>query len=279
MSPAALGEILPGFRGGEAGEVIVGLDRPDDAGVVRLTEEIALVQTVDFFTPIVDDPYDYGRIAAANALSDVYAMGGTPVSAVNLLCLPVGKIDREAVEGILAGGRDKAAEAGCPIVGGQSVEDRELKYGLAVTGRIHPQRILRKGGGRPGDRLVLTKPLGVGLLTSAFKAGKGDAALRRRVTEAMATLSAVPARLALAHGATACTDVTGFGLLGHASEMVRATEVGLRLWPRAVPRFPEALERPYSRHRTRADATNRAYVAGVVEVEGELEPPLEALLY
>ena len=244
MSPAALGEILPTFHEAVGGDVIVGLDHPDDAGVVRLTDDLALIQTVDFFTPIVDDPYAYGQIAAANALSDVYAMGGTPISAVNLLCLPAGKIDPEAVAGILAGGRDKAAEAGCPIIGGQSVEDRELKYGMAVTGRVHPRQILTKSGARDGDALVLTKPLGVGLLTSGFKARRGDAALVAWVVEAMATLSAIPARLAHAFQAHACTDITGFGLLGHASEMVRGGPVGLRIEAAAVPRFEEALTPP-----------------------------------
>ncbi len=279
MSPAALGEILPPFHEAVGGDVIVGLDHPDDAGVVRLTDDLALIQTVDFFTPIVDDPYAYGQIAAANALSDVYAMGGTPIAAVNLLCLPVGRIAPEAVAGILAGGRDKAAEAGCPIIGGQSVEDRELKYGMAVTGRVHPDQILTKSGAREGDVLVLTKPLGVGLLTSGFKAGRGDAALVAWVVEAMATLSAIPARLAHTFGAHACTDITGFGLLGHASEMVRGGPVGFRIEAAAVPRFDEALAPPYRKLRTRADATNRDYTRDVASVAPSLEAAVEALLY
>jgi len=261
------------------GDVIVGLDHPDDAGVVRLTDDLALIQTVDFFTPIVDDPYAYGQIAAANALSDVYAMGGTPIAALNLLCLPVGKIDPEAVAGILAGGRDKGAEAGCPVIGGQSVEDRELKYGMAVTGRVHPERILTKRGARPGDVLVLTKPVGVGLLTSGFKVGRGNAALVARAVETMATLSAIPARLAHAFQAHACTDITGFGLLGHTSEMVRDTAVGFRIDAAAVPRFDEALARPYRKLRTRADATNRDYTRDVATVDAAVDGQVEALLY
>lgn len=259
--------------------MIVGLDHPDDAGVVRLADDLALIQTVDFFTPIVDDPYAYGQIAAANALSDVYAMGGTPIAALNLLCLPVGKIDPEAVAGILAGGRDKATEAGCPVIGGQSVDDRELKYGMAVTGRIHPERVLTKRGARPGDVLVLTKPLGVGLLTSGFKAGRGDAALVARAVEAMATLSAIPARLTHAFQVHACTDITGFGLLGHASEMVRDTEVGFRIDAATVPRFDEALARPYRKLRTRADGTNRDYTRDVATVDPAVGEMQEALFY
>ena len=220
--------------------MIVGLDHPDDAGVVRLADDLALIQTVDFFTPIVDDPYAYGQIAAANALSDVYAMGGTPIAALNLLCLPVGKIDPEAVAGILAGGRDKATEAGCPVIGGQSVEDRELKYGMAVTGRVHPERVLTKRGARPGDVLVR--------LTHAFQVH-------------------------------ACTDITGFGLLGHASEMVRDTEVGFRIDAATVPRFDEALARPYRKLRTRADGTNRDYTRDVATVDPAVGEMQEALFY
>lgn len=279
MSPAALGKILPGFSHEAGGDVIVGLDHPDDAGVVRLSPDLALVQTVDFFTPIVDDPYAYGQIAAANALSDVYAMGGTPLSALNLLCFPVGKLDGEAVELILAGGRDKAHEGGCAIIGGQTVEDRELKYGLAVTGRVHPDHILLKGGAQPGDLLVLTKPLGVGLLASGFKAGVGDDALVAAATRSMATLSAVPSRLAVQLGAHACTDVTGFGLLGHASEMVRGGAVGFRIEAAAVPRFPEAETKRYRKLRTRADKTNREYTADVVTLSDSVSDALAAVLY
>ena len=259
--------------------MIVGLDHPDDAGVVRLSPDLALVQTVDFFTPIVDDPYAYGQIAAANALSDIYAMGGTPLSALNLLCFPVGKLDGEAVELILAGGRHKAHEAGCAIIGGQTVDDRELKYGLAVTGRVHPDQILLKGGAQPGDLLVLTKPLGIGLLASGFKAGVGDDALLAAATRSMATLSAVPARLAVELGAHACTDVTGFGLLGHAAEMVRGGAVGFRITAGDVPRFPEAEGKRYRKLRTKADKTNREYAADVVTLEKTVSDALAAVLY
>jgi selenide,water dikinase len=279
VSPAALGKILPGFSHEAGGDVIVGLDHPDDAGIVRLSAEIALIHTVDFFTPIVDDPYLYGQIAAANSLSDVYAMGGTPLSALNLLCFPAAKLDGEAVEGILAGGRDKAHEAGCPIIGGQTVEDRELKYGLAVTGRVHPDRILRKAGAQPGDLLVLTKPLGVGLLTSGFKAGVGDDALVAEAARTMATLSAVPSRLALRFGARACTDVTGFGLLGHASEMVRGDTIGFHIQAEAVPRFPEVESKRYRKLRTKADRTNRQYTADVVTLVDAVPEPVAAILY
>jgi selenide,water dikinase len=279
VSPAALGKILPGFSHEAGGDVIVGLDHPDDAGIVRLSAEIALIHTVDFFTPIVDDPYLYGQIAAANSLSDVYAMGGTPLSALNLLCFPAAKLGGEAVEGILAGGRDKAHEAGCPIIGGQTVEDRELKYGLAVTGRIHPDRILLKRGARSGDLLVLTKPLGVGLLTSGFKAGVGDNKLIAEAARTMATLSAVPSRLALRFGARAGTDITGFGLLGHASEMVHGDAMGFRIHSAEIPRFAEAEGKRYRKLRTKADRTNREYTANVVTVSDAVPDALAAILY
>ena len=221
--------------------LLVGLDTFDDAGVYELTPEIALVQTVDFFTPVVDDPYDWGRVAAANALSDVYAMGARPVTALNLLSFPVGQLDLAVAAEILRGGLDKIREAGAVLVGGHSIQDDEPKYGLCVTGLVHPQRVITNAAARAGDLLVLTKPIGSGIVTTAAKRGWLDAAGAARVTEVMAHLNRGAAEAMIAVGAHAATDVTGFGLLGHAWEMARASGVGLEVEASAVPLIEDTL--------------------------------------
>ncbi len=199
--------------------VLVGLDRPDDAGVVRLTDEIALVQTVDFFTPIVDDPYSWGRIAAVNALSDVYAMGGVPLSALNLVAWPR-SLDLALLGRVLEGGRSACEEAGVAVVGGHSVDDPEPKFGLAVTGTVHPDRFVTKVGGSPGDELVLTKPLGTGIVTHAIKHGDPSPEHVEAAVSVMGELNRAAAEAMLEVGVSAATDVTGFGLLGHLSQML-----------------------------------------------------------
>jgi selenide,water dikinase len=206
--------------------VLVGLERPDDAGVYRLTDETALVQTVDYFTPIVDDPRTFGRIAAANALSDCWAMGGRPVCAMNVVCFPSGEMEIDVLRRILAGGLDALREADCALVGGHSVDAPELKYGLSVTGVVHPGRFLTNAGARAGDRLVLTKPLGTGVVATAVKGGLADAESARAAESSMTALNRAASELMLRHGARACTDVTGFGLLGHACEMVPSSSRG-----------------------------------------------------
>jgi selenide, water dikinase len=222
--------------------VLVGLDRADDAGVYKVSGDLALIQTVDFFTPVVDDPYWFGQIAAANALSDVYAMGGTPKTAMNLVAFPVGKMDLAVLRKILRGGIDKLSEAGVVLIGGHSIEDRELKYGLSVTGFVHPSRVLTKKHLRPGDRLVLTKPLGTGIVNTAIKAGMASVDLTDRVTRLMAELNRNAARIASDFNIEACTDVTGFGLLGHLAEMTCGSGLGVRVFSGQVPVIPEALE-------------------------------------
>jgi selenide,water dikinase len=222
--------------------VIVGLDQADDAGVYKISDELALIQTVDFFTPIVDDPYDFGQIAAANALSDVYAMGGTPKTAMNLVAFPVKEMDLSILRQIIQGGLDKLTEASVVLVGGHSIEDRELKYGLSVTGFVHPARVLTKGNLRPGDRLVLTKPLGTGIINTAIKAGMASVELTDRVTHLMATLNQNAAGTMLNFKVSACTDVTGFGLLGHLAEMVCGSRGSVRVFSSRVPIIAEALE-------------------------------------
>jgi len=222
--------------------VLVGLDRADDAGVYRITDDIAMIQTVDFFTPIVDDPYWFGQIAAANALSDVYAMGGEPKTAMNLVAFPIKEMDIAVLRQIIQGGLDKMREAGVVLVGGHSVEDKELKYGLSVTGFIHPDRILTKKRLQEGDRLVLTKPLGTGIVNTAIKGGLASADVIQRVTRLMATLNRDAADIMVRYPVHACTDITGFGLLGHLAEMISDTLLGIKLMSKEIPFLREAVD-------------------------------------
>jgi selenide,water dikinase len=208
--------------------------------VYRFTDDCALIQTVDFFTPIVDDPYTFGQVAVANALSDVYAMGGTPLTAMNIICFPIETMDISILHDILRGGLDKMKEAGVLLVGGHSVEDNELKYGLSVTGTVHPDRVLLNRGCRAGDVLVLTKPLGTGLINTALKANMATEALVTASIRCMSELNKTAARvMADVPAVHACTDVTGFGLLGHASEMIDGSDVGMVIHSQSVPVFSE----------------------------------------
>src|SRR4051794_35739239 len=222
--------------------VLVGSDTADDAGVFRLTDELALVQTVDFFTPIVDDPYAFGRIAATNALSDVYAMGGTPITCLNLVAYPIGQLGPELLGEVLRGGADAAAEAGASVVGGHSIDDPEPKYGMAVTGTVHPDHLLTNAGGRAGDALVLTKPLGAGAVATAIKRGLAGDALVERAIAVMTTLNAAACEQALAAGAHAATDVSGFGLLNHLNELALASGLAAEVDAAAVPAIEGVLE-------------------------------------
>ena len=213
---------------------------PDDAAIYRISADVALVQTVDFFTPVVDDPFDWGRIAAANALSDVYAMGGRPVTALNLVGWPR-SLDFELLGRVLEGGAAVCAEAGASVVGGHSVDDPEPKFGLAVTGLVHPERAVRKGGGRPGDALVLTKPLGMGIVSSGIKEGKTSAATAERAVDVMATLNRAASEAMVEAEASAATDVTGFGLIGHLLEML-GDSLDAELDFSAIPVLEEAFD-------------------------------------
>lgn len=236
LPAAAVHPLVAGLPAPTDPRVLVATGTADDAGVVRLRDDLALVQTVDFFTPIVDDPYWFGRIAAANALSDVYAMGGEPLSALNLVAFPLEDLGAEVLRAILRGGHDAVAQAGASIVGGHSIDDPEPKYGLAVTGTVHPDEVLTNAGGRPGDMLVLTKPLGVGAITTAVKRGHcHDAALLEAATRTMAALNADAARAARSAGARALTDVTGFGLVGHLHELCAASGCAASVVGSSVP--------------------------------------------
>jgi selenide,water dikinase len=222
--------------------VLIGLERADDAGIYRVNDELALIQTVDFFTPIVDDPYDFGRIAAANALSDVYAMGGVPKTAMNLVAFPVKTMDLSVLRRVLEGGIAVMREAKVVLIGGHSIEDAELKYGLSVTGFIHPDRVLAKKNLRAGDALVLTKPLGTGIINTAIKGGLASEAIAAVVTEQMAALNRAAAETMAGFNVSACTDVTGFGLLGHLAEMVNGSGLGVRIFVERVPILAETLD-------------------------------------
>jgi len=215
--------------------VLVGLDTSDDAGVYRLTDELALVQTVDFFTPIVDDPYMFGQIAAANALSDVYAMGGTPLTVLNIVGFPVKKLDMSILAEILRGAADKVAEAGATIIGGHSIDDVEPKFGLSVTGLVHPERVRANCGACANDRLILTKPIGVGIQTTAIKRDLLTDDQIARVSKVMAQLNKRAAEIMNKYTVHAVTDITGFGLLGHAYEMALGSGVGMVIDSQKVP--------------------------------------------
>lgn len=259
--------------------MLIGAATADDGGVYRISDELALIQTVDFFTPIVDDPYDFGRIAAANALSDVYAMGGVPKTAMNIVAFPMAKLGLQVLREMLAGGAAKLREAETVLLGGHSVEDDELKYGLSVTGFVHPQRIRANQGLRPGDCLLLTKPLGTGIINTAIKAGLASPALVKLATEQMAALNKYAAEVMSHFPVSACTDVTGFGLLGHLAEMISQTGRVVTIDSRTVPILPEAMDFaamglvPLGAHK------NRAFREQMVSLVEGFDPVLRDILF
>ena len=242
MPPGDLDRALCGLEFPTDSNVIVGLEKADDAGVYKVSDDLAIIQTVDFFTPIVDDPYEFGQIAAANALSDVYAMGGIPKTAMNLVAFPLKDMDISVLRQIIQGGLDKMREAGVVLVGGHSVEDKELKYGLSVMGFIHPDRVLTKKNLQVGDRLILTKPLGTGIINTAIKGGLASKEITDTVTRLMAKLNKDAAEIMEDYPVHACTDITGFGFLGHIAEMVVDSGAGIRIHTDSVPILPQTLD-------------------------------------
>jgi selenide,water dikinase len=258
--------------------LLVGIEHPDDAGVYKVSDDLALVQTVDFFTPIVDDPYAFGQIAAANALSDIYAMGATPITAMNLVAFPIQSMGIEVLRGILRGGLDTMREAEVVLIGGHSIEDDELKYGLAVTGLVHPDAFLTNTGAQVGDRIILTKPLGTGIINTAQKGGMASAEAVQGAVEVMTALNRKAAEVMRGFGVHACTDVTGFGLLGHLSEMI-GDEIGIKVFVDTVPILPGTEEYagmglvPGGAHR------NREFYGPKVEGGEDLSPTLLDVLY
>lgn len=258
----------------------MGSSSADDAAVYRVADDLAIISTVDFFTPIVDDPFDFGRIAAANALSDVYAMGGRPVMALNLVAFSLEELGSETLRTVLAGGQSVAEEAGIVIAGGHSIDDPEPKYGFAVTGLVHPDRLLRNSTGRPGDELWLTKPVGGGVATTAAKRGVAGDAMIERTVEVMVRLNRDDSEQAVACGATAATDVTGFGLLGHLHEMALASGAGARVAAGSVPAIQGVLDLLRSDEPPVAGGTrrNRDWVEPHVEWDQSVSQPLRWLL-
>jgi selenide,water dikinase len=260
--------------------VLVGFDHADDAGVYQIAPDQALVQTVDFFTPIVDDPYVFGQIAATNALSDIYAMGGRPLTSLALVCFP-DKADLAILERILAGGLSKMIEAGCTVIGGHSIRDEELKFGYSVTGLVHPKKVLANGGAQPGDALVLTKALGTGVISTAIKKGKAEAAWIDAAVQSMTTLNKQAADLISSreyrvHG---MTDVTGFGLIGHAREMALASNVALQFFSKDIPVLPGALDCIRAGHIPGGLKNNRDFAECVVGYESLIADDLKTLLF
>ena len=253
--------------------------RADDAGVYRVSDDLALIQTVDFFTPIVDDPYMFGQIAVANALSDVYAMGGVPKIAMNLVAFPAKEIDLSVLREIVQGGIDKLKEAECVLIGGHSIEDKELKYGLSVTGFIHPDRVLTKKTLQPGDRLMITKPLGTGIINTAIKAGLASEKITDFVTWLMAGLNRDAARIMADFPVHACTDVTGFGLIGHLAEMVEKSGCSVRLASADVPIIAEAFDYAAMGLIPAGAYKNREFRQEMVERGPEVKQATEDLLY
>ncbi len=259
--------------------VMIGMATADDAGVYRVSDDLALIQTLDFFSPIVDNPYDFGRIAAANALSDVYAMGGTPKTAMNIVAYPLETLGYEPLREMLAGGAATLRDAETVLLGGHSVEDEEMKYGLSVTGFVHPEKIIANQGLRVGDCLVLTKPLGTGIINTAIKGGLASEDTIFRVTELMATLNRKAAEIMSGFAVSACTDITGFGLLGHLAEMICNTGKGVTIESRTVPVLTEAYEFasigfvPVGSHK------NREFRKNMILAHPDFDPILRDILF
>ncbi len=270
--------MLSGLPRSENPNVLVGFDTADDAGVYRLSDDLALVQTVDFFTPIVDDPFTFGAIAAANSLSDVYAMGGVPISALSVVAFP-GDGDMEVLGDILKGGLEKMREAGCAVLGGHSVNDPEIKFGYAVTGTVHPARVKANSGARVGDAVVFTKALGTGVIGTALKRGVVTAGAVEAATASMLRLNKSACEAMLCFDVHGCTDVTGFGMIGHAREMAVASGVTIEIEAGRVPLLPGALEAVAAGAIPGGLKNNRDFAGCAVEVAGSPDAGLMQLLY
>ena len=279
LGPADLSSVLAALPQAVHPDLLVGTSTADDAGVFRLTPDLALVQTVDFFTPIVDDPFRFGGVAAANALSDVYAMGGEPRTALNIACFPQRGVPMAVLGEILRGGIAKATEAGVVVLGGHTVIDEEIKFGMAVTGLVHPERFWRNVGARPGDVLVLTKALGTGIVTTARKHGLGTVAEGAAAIESMLALNAAASRTLREFAVHACTDVTGFSLLGHGFEMAHGSGVRIELTAARLPSLPGARALASAGQLTGGCRRNREWLADRVEVAAEVPADLVELAY
>ncbi len=278
VGAGTLAQMLDGFVTHQDPRLLVGYDKSDDASVYQLDEETALVQTTDFFPPIVDDPFLYGQIAAANAISDVYAMGGEPKLALNILCIPE-HMEAHTVQEILRGGYQKAYEAGVIISGGHTINGAEPIYGLAVSGFVHPQRILKNCGAMPGDALILTKPLGIGILTTSDKADLVEPAVMERIYRQMATLNKTARDIMLQYDVHSCTDVTGFALLGHSYEMAQGSDCTIHIQTQCVPYHQEAYPLAEMGFIPAGAYRNRAYAEAGVSVRADISLAMQDILY
>jgi selenide,water dikinase len=261
------------------GNVIVGMDMSDDAGVYRITEDIALVQTIDYITPIVDDPYVFGQIAACNSLSDIYAMGGRPLTALNVVCFPIKKFSLDRLRDILQGGLSVIQQVGAQLLGGHSVEDDEMKYGLAVTGIVHPDRVLKNNGLKAGDAIILTKPLGTGIVATAVKAGLAEDEFVGPFIQSMSTLNDKAAHIMLNYSIHACTDVTGFGLVGHLKEMLGNDTLEAAVESRELPLLPGALDNASMGLIPGGMYRNRDYIGALCSVGDDVPRELADILF
>lgn len=279
MGPGDLEEILHLLPREINPDLLVGLETRDDAGIYQISEDLALVQTVDFFTPIVDDPYDFGEIAVANSLSDIYAMGGIPKTGLNILGYPESTIDKSIIAEILKGGYNKAKEGNVSILGGHSVKDPELKFGMSVTGIINPKEVVRNNGARPGDQLILTKPLGTGILTTALKNEKLPEDLLSLVSQKMRQLNNFSSELMKRYKANACTDITGFGLLGHLFEMVQASNVSTEIISSRVPLLPGTLDFSRQKQLPGGLKDNQKYLTKFIQQKSRIDEELLNILF
>lgn len=259
-------------------DVLVGFDTSDDAGVFRLSDELALVQTVDFFTPIADEPEIYGRIAAVNSLNDIYAMGGTPISALSIVCFPQNG-DWDILGEIMLGGQKTLNEEKVVLLGGHSIDDREIKFGYAVTGIIDPKKVIRNSTAEPGDVLVLTKAIGTGVISTGIKFEKASDESKNAALKVMTTSAAAASKAMKNLGASACTDVTGFGLLGHAFEMSKASRTTFRIQAESIPLLPDVLNLIEQKMLTRGDKNNREYVGETVKFDEKVSPQMQSAMF
>lgn len=279
LAPSELAQVLSNLPKQDfSKDVIVGFDTSDDAGVFRLSNELALVQTVDFFTPIADDPELYGQIAAVNSLNDVYAMGGTPISALSIVCYPQ-KGDWDILGKILLGGQRAMNAENVVVIGGHSVDDQEMKFGYAVTGTIHPKRVITNSGAKAGDVLILTKPIGTGIISTGIKFEKASKKTVEISTKTMAISAREASKVMQEVGVNGCTDITGFGLIGHAFEMAKASKVTFEIKSEKVPLLPDVLELIGQKMLTRGDKNNRVYVGDTVFFNGNVKAEMQSALF
>ncbi|HXG82898.1 MAG TPA: selenide, water dikinase SelD [Pyrinomonadaceae bacterium] len=279
LAPRDLAQVLGKLpKQNFSSDVLVGFETSDDAGVFRVNEELALVQTIDFFTPVADEPGIYGRIAAINSLNDIYAMGGTPISALSIVCYPQ-KGDWEILGEIMLGGQKALNEEKVVVLGGHSVDDGEIKFGYAITGTINPAKIIKNSGAKAGDTLILTKPIGTGVISTGIKFGKADENSKQAALKTMTTSARNASEVMRKLEANGCTDITGFGLLGHAYEMAKASNVTFNIKSETVPLLPNVLNLIEKKMLTRGDKNNREYVGATVKFEKSVMKEMQSALF